>query len=121
MCPLTNQKLSEVQDILGEQFGRDIFFVSVSLDPETDTPEVLKDYAAKFEARDGWLFLTGKKDNLKKITYQLGQTNPMIEAHNPYFMLGNVKIARWTKLTPNLPAEAIAARARQMAEHTATN
>ncbi|MDH3473734.1 MAG: SCO family protein [Rhodospirillales bacterium] len=115
MCPISNAKLAEVQDILGEQFGRDFFFVSVSLDPETDTPEVLKDYAAKFGAREGWMFLTGKKDNLKQITYKLGQTDPRIETHNPFFMLGNVGKAHWTKVRPNEPAKAIAERLRSIA------
>jgi cytochrome oxidase Cu insertion factor (SCO1/SenC/PrrC family) len=119
MCPITNSKLAEVQEILGEEIGKEIFIVSISLDPRNDTPEVLKDYAAKFEAGDGWLFLTGSEQDLKTITYRLGQTDPQIEAHVPYIMLGNVKIARWTKLPPNLPPAAIADRSRQMAARSA--
>ena len=58
MCPINNAKLAEVQDLLGDSLGRSIFLVSVTLDPETDTPDVLKDYASKFEADDCWLFRT---------------------------------------------------------------
>ncbi len=121
MCPINNAKLAEVQDLLGDSLGRDILLVSVTLDPETDVPEVLKDYASKFEAKEGWLFLTGKKDDIKKITYRLGQTSPQIETHNPLFMLGNLRAAHWSKVRPNLPAEAVAARLRLMAADSVAN
>jgi cytochrome oxidase Cu insertion factor (SCO1/SenC/PrrC family) len=121
MCPLNNAKLAEVQDLLGSDSGRSIFLVSLSVDPENDTPEVLKDYAAKFNAKEGWLFLTGDKDNIKDITYRLGQTSPQIETHNPLFMIGNVPIERWSKVLPNVPAELIVARLRLMAELDAAN
>ena len=50
----------EVQDALGEDFGSKIAFVSITVDPEHDTPEVLKDYAAAWEAKTaGWSFLSG--------------------------------------------------------------
>jgi cytochrome oxidase Cu insertion factor (SCO1/SenC/PrrC family) len=121
MCPINNAKLAEVQGLLGDSLGRNIFLVSVTLDPENDTPEALKDYASKFEAKKGWLFLTGEKNNLKKITYRLGQTSPQIETHNPLFMLGNVGAAHWSKLRPNVPAEAIAMRLRLMADDSVAN
>jgi protein SCO1/2 len=60
ICPLLTQKLVEVQDALGEEFGKKIAFVSITVDPEHDTPEVLKDYAAAWEAKTaGWSFLSG--------------------------------------------------------------
>lgn len=110
MCPLTNQKLSEVQDLLGDAMGRDYFFVSVTLDPETDTPEVIKKYAENFGAKKGWYFLTGNKDDIKTITRRLGQTDENIATHNPFFMLGNVPRAHWTRLPPNQPPEGIVGR-----------
>lgn len=119
MCPLTNAKLADVQRILGDQLGKGVRFVSITLDPETDTPEVLKDYAAKFEAREGWLFLTGETQNIKTITFRLGQTDPNIAAHNPFFMLGNVNRAHWTKLPPNMPASSIATRLQLLTQFSA--
>jgi cytochrome oxidase Cu insertion factor (SCO1/SenC/PrrC family) len=113
-CPLTTNKVAQVQDLLGEALGRDFFLVSISLDPKTDTPAVIKKYAAKFGAREGWIFLTGKVANLKQITYRLGHTSPNIEAHNTRFILGNVGQEHWVKLRPDLPAEHIATRLRMM-------
>lgn len=121
MCPITNAKLAEVQDLLGEQLGHGVRIVSITLDPETDTPEVLKEYAAKFDAREGWLFLTGKNEDLKTITYRLGQVDSKIETHNPMIMAGNVNRAQWTKLRPNMPAPAIVERVRFLAGVSAVN
>ena len=60
ICPLLTQKLVEVQDSLGEDFGSKIAFISITVDPEHDTQEVLKDYAAGWEAKTaGWSFLSG--------------------------------------------------------------
>src|SRR4051794_20755578 len=58
-CPLVTQSLAQMRDILGRRVGRDIFMYSLTLQPEVDTPEVLRDYAAMYEVRPGWRFLTG--------------------------------------------------------------
>src|SRR5947199_2197693 len=52
--------------------GKDLFFYSISLDPEHDTPAVLKAYAEKFHVGPGWLFLTGKKDDITLVAKKLG-------------------------------------------------
>jgi protein SCO1 len=60
ICPLLTQKLVDVQNALGDDFGRKVRFVSITLDPENDTPDVLKNYAAGWNAKpSGWSFLTG--------------------------------------------------------------
>jgi protein SCO1 len=73
ICPLLTQKMVEVQDELGPDFGTKIAFVSISLDPERDTPEVLKDYAQFWGAKlDGWPFLTGSPEAIRDVTRQYG-------------------------------------------------
>src|SRR5918995_7368451 len=60
VCPLLSDKLARVQDALGKDFGARIAFVSITVDPERDTPEVLKEYAELLDADlAGWSFLTG--------------------------------------------------------------
>jgi cytochrome oxidase Cu insertion factor (SCO1/SenC/PrrC family) len=117
MCPLINQTLARVRGILAEDMGKEYWFVSITLDPEIDTVEVLRDYAENFSVGDGWLFLTGDKSDIKEITTRLGQLGDNIETHVPYLMLGNVPDARWLKLRPNSPPEAIAERLRLLAAH----
>jgi protein SCO1 len=73
ICPLLTQKLVDVQDALGEDFGRKIIFLSITVDPERDTPEVLKDYAAAWEAKPaGWVFLTGSAAAVREVVRRYG-------------------------------------------------
>jgi protein SCO1/2 len=73
ICPLLTQKMVQVQDELGAEFGAKVAFVSISLDPEHDTPEVLKDYAQFWGAKpDGWSFLTGSPEAVRDVTRHYG-------------------------------------------------
>ena len=72
ICPLTTANLVEVQKRLGALVGRDIFMYSISLDPEHDTPQVLRDYARAFQVKPGWLFLTGAKADIEALRRNLG-------------------------------------------------
>jgi len=49
-CPLETARLAQVQRLLADRMGRDVFFYSITIDPAYDTPAVLKEYAAKFDA-----------------------------------------------------------------------
>lgn len=60
VCPMLTDNMARVKHGLGSAFGTKISFVSITVDPERDTPEVLKQYAQKFDADvKGWVFLTG--------------------------------------------------------------
>jgi protein SCO1 len=73
ICPMLTQKMVQVQDELGADFGKKIAFVSISLDPEHDTPEVLKDYAQFWAAKpEGWSFLTGSPEAVREVTRRYG-------------------------------------------------
>ena len=72
-CPVLTPMMSFVQDQLGNDFGEKIRFVSITVDPERDTPEVLKDYAQAFGANlSGWAFLTGTPDAIRDLTRRYG-------------------------------------------------
>jgi protein SCO1/2 len=72
-CPVLTPMMSFVQDQLGADFGEKIHFVSITVDPERDTPEVLKDYAQAFGANlSGWSFLTGTPDAIREVTRRYG-------------------------------------------------
>ena len=72
-CPVLTPMMSFVQDRLGPDFGTKIAFVSITVDPERDTPEMLKEYAQAFGANlDGWAFLTGAPDTIREVTRRYG-------------------------------------------------
>ena len=73
ICPMLTQKMVDVQEALGADFGKKVAFVSISLDPGHDTPEVLKDYAQFWGAKlDGWAFLTGSLEAVRDVTRHYG-------------------------------------------------
>ena len=73
ICPLHTDKMSLVRDQLGDAFGSEVTFVSITFDPVRDTPEVLFDYADAFNANvDGWFFLTGNPDEIQQVAAQYG-------------------------------------------------
>jgi len=72
-CPVLTPMMSLVQDRLGRDFGRNIVFVSITVDPERDTPDVLKLYAQMYGADvPGWSFLTGEPVVVQDLTRRYG-------------------------------------------------
>lgn len=66
-CPMISSRMSELQKPLEKS---DVHLVSFSVDPEKDTPAVLRDYAAKLQAEPGrWDFLTGSKSTIYKLSH----------------------------------------------------
>lgn len=63
----TAKNLSLMQDILGSRFGRDMFLISATVDPERDTVEVLSNYAKQHNVSQGWSFITGTSDTMQSI------------------------------------------------------
>jgi len=113
ICPTLMHNLVDVQEKLGDRFGKDVFFVSISVDPEDDTPEELKKYAERYEAKPGWTFLTGKKENVDWVVYKLGQYTADFEDHSMTFLLGDVKSARWAKLKGDSEPEVLSLKVKE--------
>ncbi len=103
-CPLETARLREVQAILGDRVGRDIFMYSITIDPERDTPEVLMEYTKKFLVGPGWLFLTGKEADITLLRKKLGLYIQEIQDgsfdHNLSLIIGNQATGRWMKSSP---------------------
>jgi len=96
-CPPINRNLEKVQEALGDRLGKDAFLVSMSVDPETDTPVRLKEYSRRFHARPGWIFLTGKKENVDWALYKLGQYVETKDGHTNIIIIGNEPKGLWKK------------------------
>src|SRR5919197_1414749 len=100
-CPLETARLAQVQSVLGDRMGREVFFYSITIDPAHDTPAVLKEYAAKFHAGPGWLFLTGQQADIDLISKKIGlysapnPSNP--DGHTPNLLVGNEVTGQWMR------------------------
>jgi protein SCO1/2 len=99
LCPLTTARLSQVEEKLGELMGRDLFFVSMTVDPEHDTPEKLKEFSKAFDTGPGWLFLTGKPADIREINFKLGDKSRSLSDHRNEIVLGNDATGEWTRNT----------------------
>ena len=97
VCPPMNRTMEKIQEALGDRVGKDVFLVSISVDPVTDTPPRLKEYAQKFRARAGWTFLTGKKENVDWALYKLGQYVENKDDHKTVLIIGNETTGLWKK------------------------
>jgi protein SCO1/2 len=72
-CPLLTAKMAGIQNRLGSDFGSKVSFVSITVDPERDTPEVLKRYAEAHKANaTGWVFLTGTQAEIRDVAKRYG-------------------------------------------------
>ncbi len=96
-CLPMSRNLEKVQQALGDHVGKDVFILSISVDPLVDTPPKLKDYAKKLNARPGWYFLTGDKANVEFALKKLGQFVDNKQDHLNIFIIGNERTGLWKK------------------------
>ena len=101
ICPVITHHLVEVQRLLKGRVGSDIFFYSITLSPEEDTPKDLKAFAKKHGVGPGWTFLTGKPEDIFLLRKSLGffYNNPKEDAdrnnHSGMVVVGTEPLMRW--------------------------
>jgi protein SCO1/2 len=121
-CPVITRHLAQVQKILHDRVGHDIFFYSISLSPEEDTPQDLKRFAKAHGAGPGWLFLTGKPEDILLLRRSLGFTyqDPKEDAdrnnHTGMLRIGNERLTRWASAQGGARPEWIATEIRTEAD-----
>ena len=97
LCPMVTPNLVKVQKQLQEQALGKVSFVSITVDPDHDTPEVLKVYSQKFQVQPGWQFLTGKRADIDRIRRELGGYDPEDQQfeHMNVLTVGNEPVEDW--------------------------
>jgi protein SCO1/2 len=100
-CPPTTQNLVRVQSLLGARVGQSVFMYSLTLRPEQDGPEDLAWYAKLHGVGPGWLFLTGRIEEVEELRNALGFYDPDPEVdrealrHTGMLRIGNDRVDRW--------------------------
>jgi protein SCO1/2 len=97
ICPITTARLAQLEEKLGDVVGRDVFMLSMSVDPQNDTPERLKAYADAFQAGPGWTFVTGTPENIRAINYKFGERSKKLSEHRNEIVLGNDATGEWQR------------------------
>jgi protein SCO1/2 len=105
ICPMTMSNMARVQGLLGERLGREVRLASISLDPQRDSPAIMKGYAERFDAKPGWQFLTGRPLAIDAIRRKLGayDRDPAIDRdktqHTGLLTYGNQARGRWSRVS----------------------
>ena len=97
ICPPLGATFARVQKELGARGGSDVRFISISVDPATDTPERLKAWGAKFRAAEGWTLVTGRKPQVDELLRALGAATASPSDHSPTVLIGNDAAGQWTR------------------------
>ncbi|RYF64791.1 MAG: SCO family protein [Cytophagaceae bacterium] len=114
ICPPMTANLLKVQEALGGRIGKDIYMYSITLRPEFDTPEALRDYVKQYDIKPGWTFLTGKPSDVDLIRRRLGfyDVDPALDAeisqHTGMVRFGDERRDRWAMAPARSSAKQIA-------------
>lgn len=96
VCDAQGRNLAGLQARLGDRLGREVFLVSVTRDPATDTPRRLRAWARAHGVRDGWSLLTGEVKDVSPIVARfLSDTVGPAESHSATIYVGNEATGAW--------------------------
>jgi protein SCO1/2 len=120
LCPMITPNLVKVQKELEKQSPRTVSIVSISVDPEHDTPAVLKAYAKKFHVQPGWQFLTGRRRDIDWLRRELGLYYPEDQQfeHMNMLTVGREPTGQWFTIRALNKPEVIAYTVRQLIPDT---
>jgi protein SCO1/2 len=108
ICPPMGAIFGQLEKKLGDRMGRDVHLISISVDPTTDTPQRLTDWAAKFGRTPGWTLVTGDKATVDSLLKGLQVFTPDFEDHAPVVLLGNEARDKWTRAYGLAPPDKLA-------------
>jgi protein SCO1/2 len=97
ICPVLSVGFSNFQKELGSR-SDSVKLVSVSIDPDYDNPELMKDYLERYGAGPGWDFLTGKKEDIVKVMRAFGVYVPNKMNHQPVIILRAPGMEKWVRI-----------------------
>lgn len=97
ICPITTKVLSDVPAILGRD-GKRLRMISISIDPENDTPLQLKAYARNFQAGERWKFLTGRAQDIKSVQVAFDSYSSDKMAHEPVTLIRQSSGKQWIRI-----------------------
>lgn len=114
ICPILGAIFSDLQEQLGDRLDREVRLISITVDPLTDIPARLKKYAEQWEARPGWLFLTGEKKAVDRVLEGIGMYSPDFEDHPSAFLVGDGREGKWTRFYGFASPEQLKSRVEEL-------
>ncbi|HEX2832580.1 MAG TPA: SCO family protein [Thermoanaerobaculia bacterium] len=96
-CPIMASAYRAMQNRFADRLGRDLVLISITVDPENDTPPKLKALATQLEAKNGWYFLSGTPDQVNAALRRVGLFAENRDGHSNLFLIGNDRTGLWKK------------------------
>jgi len=97
ICPILSVSFANLQQKLGTD-SQKVQLVSISIDPENDTPKVMKEYLKRYRARPGWDFLTGTRADIDKVMYAFNAYIPNKMSHYPLTLIRSSRDGKWIRI-----------------------
>jgi protein SCO1/2 len=97
ICPVLSAGFSSMQNKL-DQNSSNVHLVSITIDPEHDTPKVMKEYLKRYRAKPGWDFLTGSREDIEKVMHAFNAYIPNKMYHYPLTLIRNPKDGTWVRV-----------------------
>jgi protein SCO1 len=97
ICPVLSAGFLNLQNKRAATGGT-VRLVSITIDPENDSPKVMKEYLKRFRAKPGWDFLTGSRTEIDTVMRAFNAYIPDKMSHYPLNMIRNPKDGSWVRL-----------------------
>jgi len=97
ICPVLSAGYVNLQRKLGPNSGN-VHLISISIDPENDTPKVMKEYLKRYRAMPGWDFFTGSRADIDKVMHAFDAYIPNKMYHYPLTLLRDPKNGSWVRV-----------------------
>ena len=121
ICAPTNEGIVELRKLMAGTLGKDVRFLSISLDADFDKPEVMKAFAAHYKSGDPeeekslpqWDFLCGDWDEINLLRREMGvyDLDPVLDSdrsqHAGIMTFGNDRTNRWSAIASTMPPETL--------------
>lgn len=113
ICPVLSAGFSNLQAKLPPGAPK-IHLVSISIDPENDTPKVMRDYLKRYRAKPGWDFFTGRREDVDTVMRAFNAYIPNKMSHYPLTLIRDPKSGKWVRLFGMMSSSEFVAECRKV-------
>lgn len=104
ICPVLSAGFANLQRKLGPDVAR-ARLISVTIDPEHDTPQVMQEYLKRFQAQPGWDFLTGSRADIDQVMRAFDAYIPNKMSHYQLMLIRSPANGKWTRIKELVSSE----------------
>ena len=107
LCPMQGKAFAKIQNALSDEKRENLHLISISIDPQKDSPVALKAWSKLFGANDHWTLVTGEKSEIDKVLEAMTGDPSGKREHSSVMIIGNAHTNRWTRTYSFAPPERV--------------